>query len=168
MSSTACDLCAAPKAAKSCGECAAHVCKNCVQYLEQDKFRFHPHPPAFAQHGVFCVDCFDALVRPEVERYEEVLARSETIVIVRSSFRGFIPCLKKAERMTEVKDDAGRGIAIWRLKFLAAWEGYDSIIELEAEHHKNRHHGWESKVWSARGQFACIDHQRFRPPEEST
>lgn len=164
---SSCDLCGAPKSVKTCGECEAHVCKNCVKYLEQDRLRFHPELPAFTKHGVFCADCFDYLVQPELEKYDEVLARSEQITIVRSSFRGYIPCFQKADGFTEVKDDAGKGIAVWRLKFLAAWHGYDSIIELEAEHHKHRNFGWESKAWSARGQFANIDHKRFHPPEES-
>lgn len=163
-----CELCGAPKAVKECGECEAQVCKNCVQYLEQDKLRFHPSPPAFVKHGIFCANCFDTLVRPEIEKYDEVLARSETVKIVRASFRGYIPTFKKAKFPTEVRDDAGRGIAIWRLKFLCAWEGYDTVIEMEAEHSKNRNHGWESKVWAARGHFVDLDHAKFRPPEEST
>jgi hypothetical protein len=167
MGAPGCEVCAAPKANKRCGECGRSVCKNCVNFLSQDQFRFHPEPPAFAKVGVFCAECFDRLVRPELEHYEEVLARSEQVTLVGSSYRGYIPCLKKAKDPSEVTDDAGRGIAIWRLKFLAAWQGYDSVIELEAEHRKIRNHGWESKVWSARGHFVCLDHARFRPPEES-
>ena len=162
-----CDLCGAPKAIKTCGLCERDVCKNCVQYLEQDKLRFHPAPPAFAKHGIFCVDCYEEQVRAEVEKYEEVLARSEQVKIVRASFHGYIPTFKKAERTTEVNDDAGRGIAVNRLKFLCAWEGYDTVTELDTEHKKVRNHGWESKIWSASGRFVNLDHKKFRPPEES-
>lgn len=162
-----CDLCGAPKAPKTCGLCERHVCKNCVQFLEADKFRFLPEPPSFAGHGIFCVDCFEEQVRPEVEKYDEVLARSEQVKLVRASFHGYIPVFRKADRPTEVKDDAGRGIATWRLKFLCALAGYDTVIEFEAEHSKTRNHGWESKVWRASGRFVDLDHKKFRPPEES-
>ncbi len=164
---TDCELCGSPKSYKSCGLCERAVCKNCVAFLEADKLRFHPNPPAFARHGIFCADCFESEVRAEVEKYEEVLARSEQVKIVRASFHGYIPCLRKADRTTEVNDDAGRGIAIWRLKFLCAWEGFDTVIELDTKHKKVRNEGWENKVWSATGRFVNLDHAKFRPPEES-
>ncbi len=168
MSKSSCELCGAAKAHKECGECGRMACKNCLNYLEQDQLRFHPDPPAFVMHGIFCAECYESLVKPELDHYEEVLARSEKITLVRTSYRGYIPYLKKAKDPSEVVDDAGRGIAIWRLKFLAAWQGYDTVIELEAEHRKIRNFGYESKVWSARGHFVCLDHVKFRPPEEST
>jgi hypothetical protein len=62
--------------------------------------------------------------------------------------------------------DLGRGIAIQRLKFLAAWEGYDAVIEVSTKGEKVRNHGWETKNWSAKGILACLDYKRFRPPEE--
>jgi hypothetical protein len=162
-----CDLCGAPKAIKTCGPCEREVCKNCVAYLAPDQFRFHPAPPEFSKFGVFCIDCFENEVRAEVERYNEALERSEKVKIVRSSYHGYIPCLRKAERDTEVKDDAGRGIAVWRLKFLCAWEGFDTVIHLDTKHKKVRNEGWETKSWSASGLFVDLDHKKFRPPEES-
>lgn len=163
-----CELCQAPKATKTCSECERHVCKNCVEFLEQDKFRFHPAPPSFVGKGVFCTDCYESLVRPEVEKYDEVQARSELVKFVRNSFRGYIPTFRKAKFPVEVKDEAGRGQALLKLKFLCAWEGYDTVINMEVEHSKTRNHGWESKVWAARGTFVDLDHAKFRPPEEST
>ncbi len=162
-----CDLCGAPKATKTCAECEAHVCKNCVRYLANDHLRFHPEPPSWAEKGVFCVECFETLVEPEIARYDEVFARSDAVKLVHDSYRGFIPCLKKAKDTTHVDHgDLGRGIALQRLKFLAAWEGYDSIIEVKTFGEKQRNHGWETKTWTASGVFACIDFSRFRPPEE--
>lgn len=162
-----CELCQAPKAAKSCAECGRAACKNCLCFLEQDKFRFHPEPPAFATKGIFCFECFESLVKPEVERYDEVLARSEKVTLIPISYRGYVACLRKAQYPTEVEAEAGKGIAVWKLKFLAAWQGYDAIVDLEAENRKTRNAGWESKVWNAKGLFVALDHAKFRPPPES-
>lgn len=105
-------------------------------------------------------------MEPELARYDEVLARSEVVVVVYDSYRGFVPCLRKAKEPTRVRaGDAGRGIVIQRLKFLAAWDGFDAVIELETKAEKVRNHGWETKAWSGQGLFACLDHKRFRPPE---
>ncbi|MGZ3653376.1 MAG: hypothetical protein ACXVB9_14690 [Bdellovibrionota bacterium] len=161
-----CELCGAPKAVKTCGECERNVCKNCVRYLANDHLRFHPEPPSWAKHGVFCADCFDTLVTPEVAKYDEVMERSEHVKVIHDTFHGYIPCFKKAKRSTEVtSEDLGRGIAIQRLKFLAAWEGYDSVIELSTTGTKVRNHGWETKSWNASGVFANVDYKKFRPPE---
>ena len=161
-----CEVCQAPKATKTCGECSGSICKNCVRYLANDHLRFHPSPPPWAAQGVFCADCFETLVEPEVAKYDEVMARSESVKVMYDTFHGYIPCIKKAKRSTEVEnDDLGRGIAIQRLKFLAAWEGYDSVIELKTTGEKVRNHGWETKSWSASGVFANVDYKKFRPPE---
>jgi hypothetical protein len=161
-----CDLCGAPKGTKSCGECERHVCKNCVRFLANDHLRFHPLPPPWAGSGVFCVECYDDFVAPEVAKYDEVFARSEHVRIIHDTFHGFIPTFKKAKFPTEVKEaDLGRGIAIQRLKFLAAWEGYDSVVQLSTTGDKVRNHGWETKAWSAKGLFANVDYKKFRPPE---
>ena len=162
-----CALCQAPKAVKTCAECGLAVCKQCLRHPPPDPLRFHPNPPAWAQKGNFCANCFEAVVEPELQKYQEVLERSEGVKVVYATYHGFLPCLKKAKAPTEVAADAGRGISIQRLKFLAAWEGYDAVIEVETEGRKVRNHGWETKSWGARGTFACLDYKRFRPPEDS-
>jgi hypothetical protein len=164
---SACTLCQAPKAFKTCDECGADVCKNCVRYLANDHLRFHPAPPPWSKHGIFCHDCYESLVAPELERYDEVMARSETVRIIWDTFHGYIPCIKKAKFPTTVENaDLGRGIALQRLKFLAAWEGYDSVIDVSATGDKVRNHGWETKSWAAKGTFAIVDYKRFVVPEE--
>jgi hypothetical protein len=158
-----CALCQAPKAPKTCGECGAAVCKNCVRFLANDHLRFHPAPPPWAAHGVFCADCFERLVEPEVARYDEVAARAEHVKVVHDTYRGYIPCLKKAKEPVRVETaDAGKGIAVQRLKFLAAWEGYDAVIELTTEGEKVQNFGYGTTIWGASGIFACLDYKRFR------
>jgi hypothetical protein len=105
-------------------------------------------------------------VEPELSHYDEVAGRAELVKLVFDTFHGYIPCLKKCKVKTEVdREDLGRGIALQRLKFLAAWDSYDAVIEVSTTGKKVRNHGWETKSWSASGIFACIDYRRFRPPE---
>ncbi len=112
------------------------------------------------------MDCYDTLVAPEVAHYDEVAARSESVKLVYDTYRGFIPCLKKAKEPTVVSfEDLGRGIALHRLQFLAAWNDYDALIEVSATSVQVRNHGYQSKSWSASGIMACLDYKRFRPEE---
>ena len=139
---SSCELCKAPKAPKTCGECGIAICKNCVRFLANDHMRFHPDPPPWSQKGIFCVECFERDVAPELERYDEVAARAENVKVVFDTYHGFIPCLKKAKETVRVeKNDLGKGIALQRLKFLAAWQGFDAVIETKVEAEKVRNHG---------------------------
>lgn len=158
-----CGICLHPKTVRECLGCGKPLCKNCVRFLEKEEFRFHPRPPKLFQHRQFCVDCFDRDVEPELAKYREVAARAEDVVIVRKSYRGFLPVVQKAKTLTEVKRHVDKGDAIEHLSFLAAWAGYDAITELETEGKKIRNHAWEKTEWSARALPVKLDRTRFRP-----
>jgi hypothetical protein len=164
--SGSCELCRAPKSVRACEECGRDTCKNCLVHLAPEALAFHPDPPPFAKKSAFCVDCHEALVAPELAHYAEVLERSREITLVRPNYRGHLPVTKKAKNPTEVKDEIDRDEAVAHLCFLAAWEGFDAIIQFGTESRKLRHFGWEKKNWSASGLFVCLDYKRFRPQED--
>lgn len=159
----ACQLCAAPKDVNTCEACGAPVCKNCVVFNPPEKYRYHPAPPAELKHEIFCVDCFERDAAPLLAHYDEVLARAHEVTVISKFFRGQIPTLKRARVKTSVDEHIDEKQAVEHLQFLAAWEGYDSVIQLEKESRQVRNHGYQTSRWKATGLFANLDHRRFRP-----
>lgn len=157
-----CELCQAPKTVKSCELCGKRVCKNCVQFLEKEEFRYLPKIPKSLQHKVYCHDCFEARVRPEKERYEEVMEAAREVVFLSKNYRGLIPVKRKAKEPVSVKRHADKKEAVLHLKFLAALAGYNAVIYGETDFKKIRDHAWETKEWSATGVPAFVDIEKMR------
>lgn len=158
----ACGICL-KKTVHECAECQKEVCKDCVRFLEKEQFRFHPKPPKCFQHRQFCVDCYAELVEPELEKYRAAEEASGSVVLIRKSFRGFVPVLQKAKAPTEVKRHVDKNDALNHLLFLAAWNGYDAIMDYEGTAKKIRNHAWEKREYSASALSVRLDRKRFRP-----
>lgn len=158
-----CEICRAPKAGKTCEECDAEVCKNCVVHLAADRFAYHPDPPPILLKHTFCRDCHEREIAPIEAAYDEVQRRSEGITVVRKTFRGQLPCLKRASASTVVANAAAANLALRHLQFLAAWAGYDAVVDVEVIPTKVRNHAYETKRWDAVGWFANLDYRRYHP-----
>ncbi|MGE3262157.1 MAG: hypothetical protein AB7K68_10285 [Bacteriovoracia bacterium] len=159
----ACQLCAAPKDTNTCEACEARVCKNCVVFNNPERYRFHPAPPAELKREIFCVDCFERDAAPALAEYDAVLERSKEVKVISKLFRGPVPLVKQARVKTTVNDHVDVNIATMHLKFLCAWENYDSVVKFESEATKVRNHGYQKMSWRATGLFVLLDHRRFRP-----
>jgi hypothetical protein len=159
----ACQLCAAPKDNNACEACGQRICKKCVVFNNPESYRFHPAPPTELKHHILCVDCFERDTAPLLEEYNAVLEKSKEVTIVSKAFRGPVPLIKQARVKTSVDDHLDVRIATMHLKFLAAWEKFDSVVKYEATATKVRNHGYQRMSWKATGLFALLDRRRFRP-----
>lgn len=157
-----CKLCQAPKTVKTCNVCQGDVCKNCVRYFDKEESPFFPKVPRVLQKTVFCFDCFEAKAQPEIEKYNEVLDRAREVIVVKKAYRGPITISKKKNETTTVKRKADEKIAVAQLQFLAAWEGFNAVLQLETDSFSKKNAGWETSEWSATGVFAEIDQEKFR------
>lgn len=158
-----CVLCLQPKTVRECAECRRALCRDCVRYLEKEEYRFHPKPPKAFQNRQFCMDCYAELIEPELARYRETAKRADDVILIRKSYKGFVPVLQRAKEATVVRRHADKRDALEHLLFLAAWNGYDAITEFETEAKKIRNHAWEKREWSASALPVKLDPKRFRP-----
>lgn len=158
-----CALCHSEKNLRSCESCDSPVCRDCITHLEPERFRFHPTPPKLWRKKHFCLNCFEEKVAPELAHYDEMVEKSEEITIVSKAFRGQVPCIKRMQEPSHVKDHLDLKEAVAHLKFLAAWEGFDAVVGVENFSTKVRRHGYQHMEWKVVGHFAHLDRRRFRP-----
>lgn len=162
-----CQVCDS-KMSKECSICAKALCKDCALFLQRDDFLYHPKPPRQFQKSVFCFECFEKNIAPELNKYKQAIISSKEVMLVRKSYRGKLPLLQKAKAPHFVKNHTDKKEATLHLAFLARWNGFDSVVEFEENCEKVRDNGFERKAWSAGGLFVNLDMKRFRPDPDST
>jgi disulfide oxidoreductase YuzD len=150
------------KATRECCECEKPTCKDCTKFLSKEMVRYHPKPPRVFQYTNLCEPCFERDAQPHLDKYGEVEAKAKEVTLVPDSYRGNVPCLKRVQIPVTVKKHDDEFHATSHLRFLAAWEGYDAIVEFSTDGQQKRNAGWQTTSWSAKGNFANLNHKRFQ------
>jgi hypothetical protein len=138
-----------------------------VHFLQEDSFKYHPKPPKFTP-GAYCELCFQKHLAAPLEKYNTTVEASKDVLLVRKSFKGFLPIKTKGKDIVTVKNHTDKQDATMHLAFLASWNGFDVVVKFDEECEKVRYHGWEKKAWKASGHFVTMDMSRFHGEPDST
>lgn len=155
MTST-CAICRSSKANLQCNVCEKSICKNCLETLDSSQYLFHPKPPKIFRHRQFCFPCFESLIQPELQSYEELVEKSHEISVHKKGQKNLLRIRKREQIPESVKDFLSENDAISQLKVLAVSQGFEAICDLETTFKKVRKHGYEHKEWSAKGHFCLL------------
>ena len=157
MSDSECISCRKPKAILTCQICEESVCKKCAQRTDQSTFSFLPVVPDDLKHTTYCTACFDQVVAPEMESYQEIMERARGVFVFFKTQRKEVPLIRRAKEAFRIEECLDRDETILRLAFLAAREGYNAVIEVEVLAEKIRMGSYQTSKWSGTGVAAQID-----------
>lgn len=107
--------------------------------------------PAGLEAGSYCPQCFETRVRPEIEAYEQKLERARNMNVFLKKQGKEVVHLRRAQFPVKVENCEDRDEAILRLAFLAAEEGYDTIIGVDLTTTKVRDNSYQKTLWSGVG-----------------
>lgn len=145
---TQCSLCTKPKANLSCCLCKGALCKSCAEFLEEDRFSFLPQSPLACDGTVFCYNCYDLHVAPQISDYDDLLARAGEIRVYSKSQGKETRLIKRKALPVHVKDCADHQETILRLAFLAAHSGHNALVDLELTSRKHKEGSYQKTLWS--------------------
>jgi len=157
MSGIECVSCGKPKAVLNCEVCDDALCKKCDQILATDAFAFLPKLSEGLKHMHYCGSCYDSIVAPEMDAYQETMERAKNAFVFFTTQRKETPLIKKSREVLKVTDCPDRDETILRLAFLAAQADFNAIIEVEVESEKVRNGAYQTSRWSGTGVAAEID-----------
>jgi hypothetical protein len=157
MSAQECINCRKPTATLTCEACDEPVCKKCLEILDAETFTFLAKKPEHLTHTNYCSGCYDQLVAPELDSYNEILERAKQAFIFFKTQRKEIPLIKKSRETYRVLECPDRDETILRLAFFAARDGYNAVIDCEAVSEKVRHHAYQTSKWKGSGIGATVD-----------
>jgi hypothetical protein len=157
VDSSVCLSCRRPKATVECEVCFEPVCKNCEKFLDASTFSFYEFIPEPLSHTHYCPSCYDAQVAPALESYEEIMERARGAYIFFETQKKQIPLLKRSKETLKVEACEDRDETILRLAFLAAEQGFNSVVEVKVISEKVRNEGYQKTRWSGVGVAAEVD-----------
>jgi hypothetical protein len=161
MEFSECISCRKLKAQLECEACEEAVCKNCSQILAKETFAFLEEVPEALSKALYCNSCFDHVVAPELEQYQETLDRAKQVFVFFTTQRKEIPLIKRSKIVVSVKDLPDRDEAILRLGFQAAKQDYNAITEVTVLATKIRNGGYQTSSWSGSGIPANVDAEKM-------
>lgn len=162
---SACESCLQPttslKQIYHCGLCQKLLCKNCVDFVDEDFFSFWQVVPEELKLKTYCRTCFDQKVRPAKESYTQILTQAREIHIFEKGEK-FIPLIKKERYKVNIENCADRKETLLRLAFLAAEASYNSVVDVEINYKKVRSAGgYQTTNWSGVGYLAEVRPDRI-------
>lgn len=149
MTQDTCGTCLKPKANLVCEVCMQATCKKCAQFVSEDLFSFLENQPECVSHQIYCSQCFNKNVAPELEAYNTAMDAAKNVQVFNKSHVREVRFFSKKQDLVRVVDCADHDEAILRLAFMAAKSGFDSIMETEVSSKKVITNGYQRLVWSA-------------------
>ena len=162
MTSEECVTCKSQKAPLTCGVCAAHMCKEHAQFAGEDTVPLMDLIPSYYEVGAFCQDCFDQKISPEIEMYNEVVARAEKIDVFYKTQSKESRFVRRSEKALKVKACLDRDTAVMKLAYLAALKGFNILVDVETSFDKIRMGGWQTSTCDGQGIPSKIDPEKLQ------
>lgn len=144
-----------------CGICNCSVCKNCAVFLDEGHFNFLPKVPVELSHTTYCPTCFEAQVRPALEKYEEDMEKAKNILVFFSKQGKETRLISRKEKPFKVTDIWDRDEALLRLAFLAVQAGFNALIDVDLISEKVRINNRQSLKWQGTGIPANVDERKL-------
>jgi hypothetical protein len=157
MSQPQCSQCLKPKAKLKCGLCASDLCKTCANFLEEDQFSFLPEIPEELSKGIYCTNCFEEKVAPEIETYEGIMARARQVYIFNTTQGKETRLFKRTEAPLLVTDCADHNETVLRLAFLAARAHFNAVIDMDVNSKKYKDGSYTILKWTGTGIPTQVD-----------
>jgi hypothetical protein len=156
-----CISCRKPHAQHHCGLCGEPVCRSCESFVAEDAFSFLPTVAPELQLTHYCSFCHGEKIEPKLEEYREVLERARQVYFFFDTRKKPVPVLKRSRDAIEVARCADRDETILRLGFLAAFQGFNAVVDAEVVGDKVRNRAYQTTAWRGRGWPAQVDAEKF-------
>ncbi len=159
MSLNICEQCLSKKTAITCSSCSKYTCKKCVQFVDEYSFEFIEYLPASLQDKGFCSVCYDEHVDQELSHYQNLMELAKNINVYKKEQSAETRLMRREKKPIKVEDCNDRQSTLMRLAFLAAQQGYETIVDVELNPKKIKQGGRYKKiVWN--GSAVPIDSKK--------
>ncbi|MCB0347527.1 MAG: hypothetical protein KDD37_01765 [Bdellovibrionales bacterium] len=151
MSDQTCDICLTAKPNLKCGICESSICKSCADFLSDEDFLFLPKRDLALQKSAYCPSCFEAHVRDELDKYNNLLEKAKNFPVYSKAQTKETRLMKRNRPKITVSDCDDKEEALLKLAFMAVCDDCTSIVDVEVVSQKVRNHGYQTQTWTASG-----------------
>jgi hypothetical protein len=132
-----------------------------VQFIDEERFSFHPALARSFTHSTYCPSCYDQQVAPAAAQYDATMEAAKEILVYEKSQGKETRLIKRIAKPVSVDHCADRNETILRLAFQAALAGYNGIIDVDLKSEKVRDGSYQTTRWSGTGVPTNIESRRI-------
>lgn len=145
-----CQTCLKSKSTLSCGICSADLCKTCAQFLDAE-FEMMKVIPSELSHQVYCHQCYDSQVIPQLEHQQELIERAKNVQVYFKDQGKETRLFKRTELPIQVVDCKDYDECLLRLAYFAVERGFNTLIDVDVVSKKVRQDTYQLTLWSGTG-----------------
>jgi hypothetical protein len=131
MEKLVCATCQSPRNLLKCGLCSDPTCKTCAHVLSADAFSFLPKPAEHLTKDVYCNSCFQSKVANDLEAYEKMMTAAGQVDIYYKDQGKETRLIRREGPPYVINECADRDELILRLAFLAAQDGFTTLVDVD-------------------------------------
>lgn len=164
MTDLLCSSCRLPSASLKkgyhCGLCKAVLCRECVQFRDEEAFVYQKVVEEELMHDSYCGSCYDLIVAPAIETYVEILIRAKQVYIFTKKNKR-IPLIRRSNHKLSHQDCPDKQEVLLHLAFAAAADSFNALVDVELVSTKIRNGGHQKLHWAATAYPAQINPSRL-------
>lgn len=149
------------KSKLTCECCESHVCKYCIQFIDEERFAMQPELAKSLSHSAYCPSCFDVHVAPIALTYNETVEKAKNILVYEKCQGKETRFLKRLEKPVRVERCLDRADTLLRLAFYAAAAGFNGLIDVDIKSEKIRNGSYQTTFWSGTGVPTQIESRKI-------
>ena len=125
-----CDVCLKNKTALKCSMCSKSNCKHCVHFIDESVFEFLDLLPENLQDKGFCPNCYDDHISEQLSEYLNCMELAKNVNIYTKEQSSETRLMRRDKKPLKIKDCNDREETLLRLAYLAALDGYETLIDV--------------------------------------
>lgn len=156
MDTQSCSTCGKKKSLLECGICHGSVCKNCAEFLAEEKFELKKDLSEDLKHPVYCRSCFQQHVEGPLAEYTQLVEQAKEILIFTKSQGKETRFIRRNEDFVEVKDCKDHDLALMQMAFEAVRVGCNAVVDVDIIGKKVRNGSYQTQTFQGTGRPAQV------------
>ena len=149
MSRGSCEICLSKKTALRCSLCNQLSCKLCSHFIDDSIFELEDLIPEHLANKAFCPNCYDEKVGLEVDAIINTMELAKNVNVYSKVQGTETRLMRRVAKPLKVNECEDREETLLRLAYMAAKDGYDTIVDVDITSKKVNLGGrYRKVVWS--------------------
>ena len=139
------------KTSLTCKSCEKYTCKECSCFVAEEDFDYFKEIPDELKSGVYCPSCYSDGIESHVQNYQEIMRKAEDVDVFTKIQTAETRLIRKIAKKISVTDCGDKEEALMRLAFLAASNGYGTIVNVDLVPNKVGSGSYKKQIWAGSG-----------------
>ena len=125
-----CSVCTSAKTALTCHSCNKGSCKKCSYFIDESEYELLSLFEDKPKGEVFCPSCYIDDIDVILEKYNKTFEQAKVVNAYVGNTDLRARAIRRIEKPVKIADCPSREDALFRLGFLVAQKGFDTMVDV--------------------------------------